>query len=150
MSEPLPAPESIGMLVPLPLQLRWLDRNWQSLVVGPNVACLQYTRGLGPGTSGVYLLWSQEDTLQYIGKAAVFRRRLQQHHDDARIPFAAVSFVETDSQLARFVEAAYLEALDPPYNRQGEFSDWKHHDAMVQEIQRVWAPNKRTVASGER
>jgi hypothetical protein len=69
-----------------------------------------------PETSGVYFLWSKEDTIDYVGKSVRLNQRLRigGHHilqDDHRI-----SFLLFDKQILTWAECYYIGIAKPPLN----------------------------------
>lgn len=126
-------------------QVRWLRRHGWRFVINakghPVVAIMERNRKIGaPGREplpailaieelrtlsrdipyrygGVYFLWRDEELL-YIGQTFLFGQRIGKHEFDARIPFTRCTFIVcADKYLRVDLEAAYIRAHRPPYNR---------------------------------
>jgi hypothetical protein len=66
---------------------------------------------------GVYFLWRDQDLL-YVGHTWLFGQRIGSHEFAGRIPFTWCTFIVCDDKVAREdLEAAYIRAYRPPYNR---------------------------------
>lgn len=117
----------------------WLDLVWRRYVVGPDHGQPYYSDSAAlPGESGVYFLWSEDWALLYVGMSNEIRCRIANHVADRRIPFRYVIHIAVDTDLAPYVEKAYIDALQPPYNRKYDISHWDGHARMVRLIERIW------------
>lgn len=118
--------------------LAWLSTHWKQCVLRPSADAVVYRRGAGPSVPGLYLLW-HDDSLVYVGLSVDVCQRLAAHQRARRIPFSAFSVVELPVDVLPFVEAAYIDALAPPFNQKAEPSCWPGHAAMVRRLRRAWA-----------
>jgi hypothetical protein len=73
---------------------------------------------------GIYFLF-QGDALQYIGQSSAVYERVSTHRRQRKIPFDNWRFVNTTLAELDTVEATYIHAFRPPYNR-GPYNRGQH------------------------
>lgn len=117
----------------------WMDGAWRMFVRPPyKLADRAYPSEAPPDRSGVYFLWTGETRLLYVGRATRMDARLLAHWKAKRVPFDSYSCLPAPATLLPLIEAPYIEALDPCYNRKPELSRWAGHARMTRLIARLW------------
>lgn len=96
----------------------------------------------GVGGAGVYFLWDEEHALLYVGTTLALDTRLLAHHRGRKIPYTAYSFLEVEPHpiinLAEWVEGAYIDALEPPYNSRRGRCEFLGRKLMLERITAAW------------
>lgn len=95
---------------------------------------------------GVYMLFGEDDGLYYIGRSDWVVRRIAHHASLARSgkrrKFAHYGFMPTPWEIAGGIEAAHIQALEPPDNRHVPPGKLPHHDKLVKLIRDAWGEKK--------
>lgn len=93
-----------------------------------------------PG-GGVYMLFSKDGRLLYVGQSLDIGYRVLQHlwavRRKERQPFVEFTAVDVPDELMRHVECAHIHALSPPENTLPRV-EWAHHEQMVELIRTAW------------
>lgn len=121
-----------------------LEDLWPRYVISPD-QMLRYAGQMaehGINGAGVYFLWGEENALLYVGTTDDLAARLLAHHRKRRIPYVAYSFLDVDPHplfnLAEWIEGAYIDALEPPYNSRRGRCDLLGKTLMLERITEAW------------
>lgn len=124
----------------------WMRQRWRELVVPPSHKIEPYRPRCGGSTSAIYFLWGDYteayDELLYVGIAASLANRLLAHWRADAIPFSSFGCIVAPREVLAHAEAAYIEALMPPFNNKLEQPRWRGHAEMVDTIKSLWEPAK--------
>lgn len=141
--------EIAGPFQPLPILHQWWQTtsHWKNMVMGPDSDAYYPTDPPGEAYgAGIYMLFSANEGLLYVGKAGDIANRILAHYRKRRygegIPFAHFAFLPVPDYALSDVEIAHIYALKPPYNKLFERCQWAQHGEMVSRIQTAWEENR--------
>lgn len=121
----------------------YLAKEWPKYVLGPDAEKHESARAC---VSGVYLLFSADGDLVYVGQSEYVGQRIQQHRASGR-KFATFAWVEVPSGLLQAVEAAYIHALRPTQNAFIPDPVYMQHDRIKHAILDRWARSASTTST---
>lgn len=96
------------------------------------------------GGIGIYMLFTDDGRLQYVGKSICMHERITQHwlamrYRRSPLRFSRVTTCPVREELLSFVEVAHIYALRPPKNTLYEVPIWPYHQALVDAVARKWS-----------
>jgi len=132
----------------------WMQRNWRHYVITPHsLHFAQCFVDPDEHVRAVYFLWGASGRLLYVGKSCSLRHRLIQHAINDEIPFLYYSSIDADCEhdcFLREIEAAYITALSPPYNRKPQYCSFTNHKRFTAAIVTAWQPFAEVELESER
>ena len=96
--------------------------------------------------TGIYMLFSEDGRVNYVGQSVGVGYRNVQHfwamRRGKRLPFVEYAAIEVPDLLRNHMEVAHIHALQPPENCIPRGALWERHDEAVKLIREAWGEKR--------